>query len=143
MTTQPNRVSSPSFVSAASVRALADAVRMAGRRAVDLADDALARLGTIGPLNAMVHIDADLARRTAERVDARIAQGDALPLAGVPFVIKDNLDTAEMPTLGASPAVNGYRANTGCRTTSRPTRWRAASTASTTHPTIPTRTASC
>ncbi|CAB3751152.1 indole acetimide hydrolase [Burkholderia sp. MSh2] len=110
MTTQPNRVSSPLPVSGASVRDIADAVRAAGRRAVDVADEALARLAAIAPLNAMVHVDADLARRTAERIDARVAQGDALPLAGVPFVIKDNLDTVGMPTLGASPAVDGYRA---------------------------------
>ncbi|MPV64847.1 indoleacetamide hydrolase [Burkholderia sp. BE17] len=110
MTTQPNRVSSQSPDSGASVREIADAVRTAGRRAVDVAGDALARLAAIAPLNAMVHVDADLARRTAERVDARVAQGDALPLAGVPFVIKDNLDTVAMPTLGASPAVSGYRA---------------------------------
>lgn len=110
MTTQPNRVSSQSLASGASVREIADAVRTAGRRAADIADDALARLAAIAPLNAMVHVDADLARRTAASVDARIAQGDVLPLAGVPFVIKDNLDTVAMPTLGASPAVNGYRA---------------------------------
>lgn len=110
MTTQPTRVSSPSFVSAACVHELADAVRTAERRAVDLADDALARLEAIAPLNAMVHVNGELARRTAEHVDARVAEGAALPLAGVPFVIKDNLDTAGMPTLGASPAVRGYRA---------------------------------
>lgn len=110
MTTQPNRVSSQSLASGASVREIADTVRTAGRRAADIADDALARLAAIAPLNAMVHVDADLARRTAACVDARIAQGDVLPLAGVPFVIKDNLDTVAMPTLGASPAVNGYRA---------------------------------
>lgn len=110
MTTQPNRVSSQSLASGASVREIADAVRTAGRRAADIADDALARLAAIAPLNAMVHVDADLARRTAASVDARVAQGDVLPLAGVPFVIKDNLDTVAMPTLGASPAVNGYRA---------------------------------
>ncbi|MGS0891662.1 indoleacetamide hydrolase [Burkholderia stagnalis] len=110
MTNQPNRVSFPSLVSGASVRDIAAAVRTSGRRAVDIVDDALARLAAIAPLNAMTHVDADLARRTAERVEARVAQGDALPLAGVPFVIKDNLDTAAMPTLGASPAVNGYRA---------------------------------
>jgi mandelamide amidase len=110
MTTQPNRVSSSPFISDASVRGLADAVCHGACRAVDVADDALARLAAIAPLNAMVHVDAELARRTAERIDVRIAQGDALPLAGVPFVIKDNLDTADMPTLGASPAVNDYRA---------------------------------
>ncbi|MGU7774575.1 indoleacetamide hydrolase [Burkholderia sp. MR1-5-21] len=110
MTTLPNRVSSSSLAANASVRDIASAVRTAERRATEFADDALARLAAIAPLNAMVHIDADLARRTAERVDARVAQGDALPLAGVPFVIKDNLDTVAMPTLGASPAVDGYRA---------------------------------
>ena len=39
----------------------------------------------------------------AARVDARVAAGESLPLAGVPFAIKDNIDLAGVPTTAACP----------------------------------------
>jgi allophanate hydrolase len=46
--------------------------------------------------------DAILAR--AREVDARIAAGEILPLAGVPFAVKDNIDVAGVPTTAACPS---------------------------------------
>ena len=42
-------------------------------------------------------------------VDARVAAGEALPLAGVPFAVKDNIDVAGLATTAACPAF-AYRA---------------------------------
>lgn len=39
----------------------------------------------------------------AEAVDQRVAAGENLPLAGVPFAIKDNIDLADVPTTAACP----------------------------------------
>ena len=52
-----------------------------------------------GELNSFVHLDADLARAAAERVDEMVARGvDPGPLAGVPFGVKDLDDCEGMPT---------------------------------------------
>ena len=40
----------------------------------------------------------------AERVDARLAAGERLPLAGRTLAVKDNIDVAGMPTTAACPA---------------------------------------
>jgi len=47
--------------------------------------------------------------RKARRIDERVASGEALPLAGVPFAVKDNIDVAGLETTAACPAF-AYRA---------------------------------
>ena len=42
-------------------------------------------------LGAYLTLTPDLMREHARRVDARIAAGESLPLAGVPAAIKDNM----------------------------------------------------
>ncbi|HEY2592002.1 MAG TPA: allophanate hydrolase, partial [Steroidobacteraceae bacterium] len=54
----------------------------------------------------------------ARAVDARVAAGEHLPLAGVPFAVKDNLDVAEMETTAACPAF-AYRARESATVVSR------------------------
>ncbi len=83
-----------------SVLGVAESVRRGERKAVEVLDDALARVAaTNDALNAFVHLDADLARAAADAVDAAVARGDDPgPLAGVPFGVKDLEDCAGMPT---------------------------------------------
>ncbi|AJY39581.1 indoleacetamide hydrolase [Burkholderia humptydooensis] len=94
----------------ASVRAVANAVNGGRARALEHAEAALERLALAEPLAAMTHVTPEIARQAAARIDAQIAGGRRLPLAGVPFVIKDNLFTADMPTHAASPALLGFSA---------------------------------
>jgi aspartyl-tRNA(Asn)/glutamyl-tRNA(Gln) amidotransferase subunit A len=88
---------------------LAESVRSGQTKAVELLDRALAAIEADNePLNAFVHVDADLARRSAEAVDAKVAAGeDPGPLAGVPFGIKDLEDCAGMPTSNGSLLFKG------------------------------------
>lgn len=52
--------------------------------------------------------DPDALRAAARAVDARVAAGEHLPLAGVPYAAKDNIDVAGMETTAACPSL-AYR----------------------------------
>nr|WP_199824043.1 allophanate hydrolase [Streptomyces sp. NBRC 109706] len=47
--------------------------------------------------------DADELRAEAAELDLRVAGGDALPLAGLVFGVKDNIDVAGLPTTAGCP----------------------------------------
>src|SRR5438477_9312816 len=87
----------------------AEAVRRGELKAIDVLEECLAAVGERNAaLNAFVHVDADLARRAAEAVDAAVARGvDPGPLAGVPFGVKDLEDCAGMPTSHGSLLYKG------------------------------------
>jgi aspartyl-tRNA(Asn)/glutamyl-tRNA(Gln) amidotransferase subunit A len=59
-------------------------------------------------LNAILHVNAAAAPRDADVVDQRRAQGETLPLAGVPIAIKDNIATRDLPTSCGSRILEGY-----------------------------------
>lgn len=78
--------------------------------AVDVLTSALARAAAESDLNAFIAVDGDAALRAAAAVDQARAAGRALPpLAGLPIVIKDNIDLTGWPTTGATPALRQAR----------------------------------
>jgi len=84
----------------------------AGRiRAVDIAAEALARIAqyaTVQP-EAFIHRGSDgEVLQQAREVDARVARGERLPLAGVPYAVKDNIDVAGLPTTAACPGFSYF-----------------------------------
>ncbi|MGN6358170.1 MAG: allophanate hydrolase [Novosphingobium sp.] len=87
----------------------------AGRTsAVAVAEETLARLAAYDPIQPQIWISRASAEdilAAAQAVDARIAAGEALPLAGVPFAVKDNIDVAGLETTAACPAF-AYRPET-------------------------------
>jgi amidase len=79
---------------------LADAIRRRELSSRELLDHYLARVDRLNPpLNAVVTLDPDGARRAANNADAALARGEVSgPLHGVPMTIKDTYQTAGMRT---------------------------------------------
>lgn len=94
----------PHLLHQLSARALAPQVQSGTLSAVEVAQAMCARVERLEPLlNAFADFDPTLPLAAAAEVDRRLAAGESLPLAGVPFTVKDNL------WLGGRPATFGSR----------------------------------
>jgi len=83
-----------------------EAIRQKKTTAVDVARAALERAERHKDLNAFICLDWDGALAAAARVDAGTRAG---ALAGLPIVVKDNINTAHLPTTGGTPALRNAR----------------------------------
>jgi len=83
---------------------LARLIRCREVSAAEVVDAHLARMDAVDPLlHAVITRMDDTARRMAQAADAAVQRGDALgPLHGVPFTVKDALDTAGVRTTRGS-----------------------------------------
>lgn len=79
-----------------SATELAARLRRCDVSAVDIVTAHLERIALVNPrLNAVVQLDAEDALRHARAADAALARGDGVgPLHGVPFTVKDVVETA-------------------------------------------------
>lgn len=60
-------------------------------------------------LNAYVKVTDDVALKTAQEVDEKIAKGEKLmPLQGIPMSLKDNISTKDIETTCCSNILKGY-----------------------------------
>lgn len=88
----------------ASARELAQRVHARELSALEIAQAMCARVARLeSQLNAFADFDPEVPLAAAREVDRRLAAGEALLLAGVPFTVKDNL------WLGGRPATFGSR----------------------------------
>jgi aspartyl-tRNA(Asn)/glutamyl-tRNA(Gln) amidotransferase subunit A len=79
-------------------RTVAAQVQARRLSALEVARSTCERVARLEPqLNAFAHFDAEVPLAAAREVDARLAAGEPLPLAGVPFTVKDNLWLAGQP----------------------------------------------
>lgn len=90
-----------------SARAIAAAVNAGTTSAAAVIEATLARLAAYDAIQPQVWIsrmDPEALLAQARAIDARVAAGEHLPLAGVPYAAKDNIDVAGMATTAACPA---------------------------------------
>ena len=90
-----------------SVATIAADVRSRRRAAVAVIDEVIDRLAwydRIQPATWIARFDPAALRAAAAAIDHRIAAGETLPLAGVPFAVKDNIDVVGLDTTAACPA---------------------------------------
>lgn len=90
---------------------IAGAVNSGQTMALAVIENTIARLAAYDshqPQAWISRADPAALRAAARAVDARIAAGEHLPLAGVPYAAKDNIDVAGMETTAACP-VFAYR----------------------------------
>jgi len=90
------------------VRAALDARKISAR---ELVKEFYARIDQRNPeLNAYLALSPERAYAQADKIDAAIASGDALPpLAGVPLAVKDVISTRGIPTTCGSRILEGYK----------------------------------
>ena len=88
----------------ASAKTMAQAIRNKEVSATELVDAHLARIDEVNPaLNAVVQLAAERARAEAAEADAALARGESKgALHGVPFTLKDSIDTEGVITTGGT-----------------------------------------
>lgn len=90
-----------------SATKIAAAIRSGQTSAVEVARETLARLAAYDEIQPQVWISRaspETLLAAAAAIDARVAAGEDLSLAGVPFAVKDNIDVAGFETTAACPA---------------------------------------
>src|SRR5258708_18086730 len=78
------------------------AIRTKKITATAITKAAIERAEQLKDLNAFIFLNKDGALATAAEID----EGRSGPLARLPLVIKDNINTADMPTSGGTPALH-------------------------------------
>ena len=91
-----------------SVKALNSLLQTKEVSAVEVATRFLARMGG-NPHNAFLDIDSEVTLTQARASDAKLADGTAGPLEGVPVAHKDVFVTRDFATTAGSKILSGYR----------------------------------
>jgi Asp-tRNA(Asn)/Glu-tRNA(Gln) amidotransferase A subunit family amidase len=95
---------------ALSLAQAAAQIRLGELSAVEYAARLLERIDEHVHLNSFITVRADALLTAAQAADRAQARGEPLgQLHGVPIAVKDNLDTAGLPTTGGTPALRTHQ----------------------------------
>jgi len=86
-----------------------EALRGGELTSVALVTALLARRDERADLGAFYYLDPDAALRAGEQADAARARGDDRALLGLPLAVKDNINTAGIPTTAGTPLLREHR----------------------------------
>jgi aspartyl-tRNA(Asn)/glutamyl-tRNA(Gln) amidotransferase subunit A len=86
-----------------------DLLRKGETTSVELTQSCLDAIDAADALNAFVHKTPEIAMERAKAADARIAEGDAPAMCGLPIGIKDLFCTKGVATQAASGILNGFK----------------------------------
>src|SRR5258705_4729076 len=85
------------------------AIQSGQLNATDYVATLLARAAALASLNSLTALDMEGALAAAQRIDALPPDEKArLPLAGLPVVVKDNINTAGLLTSAGTPALENF-----------------------------------
>src|SRR5882724_1822987 len=90
--------------SAMSASEIVAAIKDKKVTATEIAKAAFGRAEQVKDLNALIILNKDPGLAAAAEIDTWSRPGP-LPLAGLPIVVKDNINTADMPTSAGTPAL--------------------------------------
>ncbi|MGF6542041.1 indoleacetamide hydrolase [Paraburkholderia youngii] len=97
-----------------------EALQSGRLKAADYVATLLARAAALTQLNALTTLDFHGALAAAQRIDALTpAERARLPLCGLAIVVKDNINTAGLPTTAGTPALAGFVPNTNAPSVQR------------------------
>ncbi|MFS4580318.1 Asp-tRNA(Asn)/Glu-tRNA(Gln) amidotransferase subunit GatA [Phaeobacter sp. C3_T13_0] len=86
-----------------------DALRKGETTSVELTEACLTAIDAAGALNAFVHKTPEIALERAKAADARIREGDAPAMCGLPIGIKDLFCTKGVASQAASKILHGFK----------------------------------
>ncbi len=90
------------------INAAIDAGALTSEKLVELSLARIAAYDERGPsLNAVMLLNPAAIERARELDEERLSKGRRSPLHGIPVVLKDNIDTSDMPTTGGSFMLKG------------------------------------
>ncbi|MEM8952371.1 MAG: indoleacetamide hydrolase [Pseudomonadota bacterium] len=72
------------------------------------AEAMLAQSEKLARLNVFINQDKEAVLAAAAAADEQLGTGDEAPLLGLPLAIKDNIDTADLPTTGGTPGLRDW-----------------------------------
>lgn len=94
-----------------SISEIASKVKSGELKSVDLVEKSLRKIDENKEYNAIIATTAERARERAASIDAAVKNGEKLgPLAGVPFIAKDNYLVFGADTTAASNMLRGFEA---------------------------------